>query len=1402
MSNTVPYATIDMRKSGTVRYTTQEKNNQFQQARLKHNNLWKKLREKIGCPFNLASPIDIDKTKDFVYLVDQDPDISDFHEKTVDKFKYICQKKTKDIYFVPYTDNMCSEPTPHPAYKNIKIFCSKDLVKRIKKVTDNDEYLTGKYLYRFNEMCYLYDSFDKIMTEQAGDNNLIDAMLKVQKDRIFGMTSKQVTDFLKSRNEYIDKYTKEMKEDLSDKTDCDILQEEYYKELAKLDDIQIIPKYETLFQCKLKKFGDLEKLRFNGESVKDCANLYFTPYESYDGVINYDVCNDILKTASDPRIRDIKLTVKKEKLLKCMDIDENTSIEFKLRDEYMPEWSYYMINKKFKEAHESRTMVLGDMKYSYYLRRCGSLVRADPYFPPFCSIHGLEYSVELNKAIIDCQLEKDITFPLRIINANVFSDLRLYNHRKINKKTDNLLGAFVVNVSGERTDYLPRLYIVYLYTFPTSYSEVSGCDFRGNYVVPGTFIEHLRILHVETNTIYYYNEDMKTDLYYYRYDTIDDTGKENYDIYVSKFTMNQIRERYKKYDMDPSYLDKLKQCIFKKDKNTKKFSLEEVKEIKGGNNTESYNKLNYSKIKSCSWKISFDDNVQTIDPEIFSSDTQKLFMNALENYQSLSGEILYFQLCDINTFYNKTRLFSYNTKNFPGILEKIDNYNKNKESILSYRFSAPLSVYVYLFIKNDKYDKILDITKKHFNTDAFLYYKKYNQFSYNPSDIDVFVLGYRKDGIKHRKDESINYFIENSINYTIIDYPMNNENISKLPKKKYDLINLDIFLYINIKGYDLLRTPYNFESFIGYLIYSLQNLEDNGTILFSFGLLCNKVIYDLMAYIGTFFGEAYVIDYNSSKISQIHSQTIYSLSSLKYFIKEKFDKSDCMEHLLKLNKLISQNDPTMGFDFCYSNPYDIDVLGIKEIPSPCNKKYISSILTNVVYEEDPYPDYKDYSKKSYLNVLSKFENNYLLTKKDADPSYINMICKINRDVSIYYAKEVGLPVAEWVEKLPIDYFNEMIKERFINIPVSEIYNFNITHYNPEIGKFSNIIINEYKLINSSYIISEAVFGYIDSADKKSYKDVELFFNNGYKKINSLLFSKGIDVNDNIVSRAWIKMYEMLHDTSFFENLTSNNLKIIFLCEAPGNFINSLLTFVKNTRPNTFIDWHAQSLKSGKQQFFDSYGFIKKTKDRWDLGATKDGDITKIENFHYYLEKYHDVDAYISDCGMKWCADCESKISVYQLLYALLLPRVGGNFIIKTHSSNYDKQFLSLIYIIRKKYNKLLIFKSNSNFWSQEVYFVGIGRHSLTKKETNDLIEIADMLDLGKTIYPVKEIPTEFIKEYNVYIYNIIVQSSDIKKLFIFLTKNKQLFDENKEKLQNIISQKNKEWLATYMPFLK
>lgn len=466
-----------------------------------------------------------------------------------------------------------------------------------------------------------------------------------------------------------------------------------------------------------------------------------------------------------------------------------------------------------------------------------------------------------------------------------------------------------------------------------------------------------------------------------------------------------------------------------------------------------------------------------------------------------------------------------------------------------------------------------------------------------------------------------------------------------------------------------------------------------------------------------------------------------------------------------------------------------------------NTDYLPSTTSKEI--KNMYRQYYEYITKVYIDKINLFQeiNNLFINYDSKD---VVTIMKNDLIESIDYATHNGLDMVDWIDAKEKQIYHNMTKSLYKNIDIS-INQLPQTNDDITINKYNRIdITKQYqKRIKLLYHVHELAYAYHEKESKELYTGLEKYINYRQKKLQKkLLYQHNIHINNNSVSRAWIKLYELYRETNFFDNLTKKSIKSFHICEAPGNFIASTIYYIdKNTDIQQYI-WNAQTLYEG--HVYDQYNFIKQTKDRWDFGKDGSGDLTKYDNFVHYVNKYKNSDMLVGDCGIGVTTNLDQlhDLANYQLLYALLIPRVGGNFIIKTHANNINLQFLSLVYIAQNKYNKLYIFKSSRNFWSSEIYLVGIGFRGINKNERNIIHDIAKNLDNGIKIFPINNIPESFIDTYEAIINKLINKYTYIKKFLVYLIRHPNNIDIFKKNIITAVDERNRKWIIKYMSNLK
>lgn len=262
-----------------------------------------------------------------------------------------------------------------------------------------------------------------------------------------------------------------------------------------------------------------------------------------------------------------------------------------------------------------------------------------------------------------------------------------------------------------------------------------------------------------------------------------------------------------------------------------------------------------------------------------------------------------------------------------------------------------------------------------------------------------------------------------------------------------------------------------------------------------------------------------------------------------------------------------------------------------------------------------------------------------------------------------------------------------------------------------------------------------------------------------------------DYGAEIVTNAWLKMYENMHYLEpYLEKISKNSdvFNTFHVAEAPGNFILAINHFLKTKYPNIQWHWLASTYRElyGKSGYLgDTYGLIKKYPQNWVFGADGDGDITSISNLRSFqqsvLRHFKDkADFFTSDVKFvptEYDYNEEENINVPvhlgHLLCAMLCLKKGGIMMLKEFTF-FEAPSVSFLYLMECSFDKVMITKpTTSRNANSEVYIFGIGyRDNLTDIQMNHLLNIMNYIrnlntSIGSPSIFVKEnIPKKFVEQ--------------------------------------------------------
>lgn len=207
----------------------------------------------------------------------------------------------------------------------------------------------------------------------------------------------------------------------------------------------------------------------------------------------------------------------------------------------------------------------------------------------------------------------------------------------------------------------------------------------------------------------------------------------------------------------------------------------------------------------------------------------------------------------------------------------------------------------------------------------------------------------------------------------------------------------------------------------------------------------------------------------------------------------------------------------------------------------------------------------------------------------------------------------------------------------------------------------------------------------------------LFLNYYYDKQNIGIFKK------NVLSRSYFKMIEIHNDYNICK-MNINNIKVAFIAEAPGGFIEALYKIRNNYNDNYYgislIDKNTSNIPSW-------YNLQKKMRHKNNLtlllGKTNDGDIYQLINIFNFINSVgkNSCDLVTADGGFDFTNDYINqeynftRLFLCEIVLALNLQKIGGNFVIKCFDLT-NILSIKIFYILCHCYEKIIITKLHTS----------------------------------------------------------------------------------------------------------
>nr|QFG75198.1 MAG: FtsJ-like methyltransferase [Megaviridae environmental sample] len=218
--------------------------------------------------------------------------------------------------------------------------------------------------------------------------------------------------------------------------------------------------------------------------------------------------------------------------------------------------------------------------------------------------------------------------------------------------------------------------------------------------------------------------------------------------------------------------------------------------------------------------------------------------------------------------------------------------------------------------------------------------------------------------------------------------------------------------------------------------------------------------------------------------------------------------------------------------------------------------------------------------------------------------------------------------------------------------------------------------------------------------------------NPYEYIHTLIVHKRISVSlYKPLSRSFFKLIELSNTHYLLSDYTKTNINTFSLAEGPGGFIEALM-WLRNNKEDNYYGITLLSNDKNIPGWRKSNNIINNKQFILVKGETKDGNILQPKNLEYCYRRYKNhFELITADGGFDFSINfnnqeiMSSKLILAEVLYALLLQKEHGNFILKIFDS-FTLLVSEIIYILSCFYTKVYISKPNtSRYANSEKYIV-------------------------------------------------------------------------------------------------
>ena len=258
---------------------------------------------------------------------------------------------------------------------------------------------------------------------------------------------------------------------------------------------------------------------------------------------------------------------------------------------------------------------------------------------------------------------------------------------------------------------------------------------------------------------------------------------------------------------------------------------------------------------------------------------------------------------------------------------------------------------------------------------------------------------------------------------------------------------------------------------------------------------------------------------------------------------------------------------------------------------------------------------------------------------------------------------------------------------YSNLQFKIIYKNSKIIHNIEVSDNKNVIIKENISIENlsslnieqddDIYISQSLHSYlsfikkqIDNYNTNNYWDYYKKITNPYEYIHTHVNNRNSSVcKYKPLSRSFFKMIEIINIFNFFDD--KNEISSFHLAEGPGGFIEAF-NYIRNNPKDKYYGITLISDDVNVPSWKKSNNYLNNNKNIIiEYGKSKDGDLFLQENLKYCYEKYgNNIDYITADGGFDFSVDFNKqedlslKLIFAQIIYAIIMQKKGGHFVIK------------------------------------------------------------------------------------------------------------------------------------------